>query len=120
MRGLALLLLLCAAPALADLYRWVDPQTGSVKFSSYPPPWYGDPALEKRAPRVEHIPAGREAPPVAPTAGLEEKPGARSAPPAAPDAQTPAAPLPSAAQIEAQRKAITESIERVLKGAERK
>ena len=42
--------------ALADLYRWVDPETGSVKFSSYPPPWYGDEAKEKRAPRVEHIP----------------------------------------------------------------
>ena len=24
--------------ARADLYRWVDPQTGSVKFSSVPPP----------------------------------------------------------------------------------
>ena len=42
--------------ALADLYRWVDPDTGSVKFSSYPPPWYGDPAQEKSAPKVEHIP----------------------------------------------------------------
>ena len=43
-------------PALADLYRWVDPETGSVKFSSYPPPWYGDEKAEKRAPKVEHIP----------------------------------------------------------------
>ena len=41
---------------LADLYRWIDPETGSVKFSSYPPPWYGDPAQEARAPKVEHIP----------------------------------------------------------------
>lgn len=40
----------------ADLYRWIDPDTGSVKFSSYPPPWFGDPAEEKRAPKVEHIP----------------------------------------------------------------
>jgi hypothetical protein len=32
-------LLLMAAPAAhADLYRWVDPQTGSVKFSNVPPP----------------------------------------------------------------------------------
>jgi len=35
-RALALLLVL-AAPAHADLYRWVDPDTGSVKFSSLPP-----------------------------------------------------------------------------------
>ena len=31
-------ILLAALPAHADLYRWVDPQTGSVKFSSVPPP----------------------------------------------------------------------------------
>jgi hypothetical protein len=30
-------LLLVAAPAHADLYRWVDPDSGSVKFSSLPP-----------------------------------------------------------------------------------
>lgn len=42
--------------AHADLYRWVDPESGSVKFSSYPPPWYGDPQLEKRSPKVERIP----------------------------------------------------------------
>ena len=30
----ALLLLLCfAAPAYADLYRWIDPESGSVKLS---------------------------------------------------------------------------------------
>ena len=34
----ALLLLLCVAlPAHADLYRWVDPDSGSVKFSNLPP-----------------------------------------------------------------------------------
>jgi len=46
---------LAAVPAHADLYRWVDPQTGSVKFSSYPPPWFGDQALELRAPATEVI-----------------------------------------------------------------
>ena len=46
--------------ALADLYRWVDPETGSVKFSSYPPPWYGDQAKQRRAPKVDFIPAGRD------------------------------------------------------------
>ncbi len=45
-----------AGSAAADLYRWVDPETGSVKFSSYPPPWYGDEAKQRRAPKVEVIP----------------------------------------------------------------
>ena len=49
-----------AVPAAADLYRWVDPDTGSVKFSSYPPPWYGDEAKERRAPKVEVIPSKSE------------------------------------------------------------
>jgi hypothetical protein len=46
--------------AHADLYRWVDPETGSVKYSSYPPPWYGDEAKQRRAPKVERIPAGTD------------------------------------------------------------
>ena len=50
-------LLLRAGPAAADLYRWIDPESGSIKYSSYPPPWYGDAAAERRAPKVEVIPA---------------------------------------------------------------
>jgi len=50
-----------AAAAVADLYRWVDPESGSVKYSSYPPPWYGDEARQRRAPKVEHIPSRRDA-----------------------------------------------------------
>jgi hypothetical protein len=50
-------ILLCSGHAAADLYRWVDPETGSVKYSSYPPPWYGDEAQERRAPKVEVIPS---------------------------------------------------------------
>jgi hypothetical protein len=49
-------LLLRAGPAAADLYRWIDPETGSAKFSSYPPPWYGDAAAQRHAPKVEVIP----------------------------------------------------------------
>jgi Domain of unknown function (DUF4124) len=64
-------ILLFAVPAAADLYRWVDPETGSTKFSSYPPPWYGDPAKQRRAPRVEVIPAGKGS-----TAVVEESDGA--------------------------------------------
>lgn len=61
-RVLILVLGIFANSALADLYRWVDPETGSVKFSSYPPSWYGDEARAQRAPKVEHIPARSEAP----------------------------------------------------------
>jgi hypothetical protein len=52
---LFLLATLTPMPAYADLYRWVDPQTGSVKFSSYPPPWFGDQARELHAPATEVI-----------------------------------------------------------------
>ena len=57
---MAVLMSLWAASASGQLYRWVDPETGSVKFSSYPPPWYGDEAKQRRAPKVEVIPAGRD------------------------------------------------------------
>lgn len=55
MRAVLVIACLAALPAHADLYRWVEPQTGSVKFSSYPPPWFGDQALETRAPATEVI-----------------------------------------------------------------
>ncbi len=91
--------LLWATSAAADLYRWVDPETGSVKFSSYPPPWYGDERLEQRSPKVEHIPArapggsaqteavpeGSAKPPAKPAAGLPAKPAPGSPIPPAPD-----------------------------------
>jgi hypothetical protein len=51
-----LLAALAAAPAHADLYRWRDPQTGSIKYSNLPPSWYGDPEKEARAPFVEVVP----------------------------------------------------------------
>ena len=59
--AVALAVMIWAGAAAADLYRWVDPESGSVKFSSYPPPWYGDKAKQRRAPRVVLIPAGRDA-----------------------------------------------------------
>ena len=79
---LAVLVLgLCAGPALADLYRWVDPETGSVKFSSYPPPWYGDATKERGQPKVERIPAQSEGAPAPAQAGAEgEKAGAAAGP----------------------------------------
>lgn len=70
MRGLVL----CGAVALAaasgcaraDLYVWKDPATGTMKIYSYPPPWYGNPEREKRAPKVERIPERQRAPEVRP------------------------------------------------------
>ena len=77
MRKLAYCLLLAALPAHADLYRWVDPQSGSVKFSSLPPPWYGDARRQAGAPAVELLsyqPAVKPAPPPSrPLASLEER-----------------------------------------------
>ena len=63
-----LVMLVWAGAAAADLYRWVDPGSGSVKFSSYPPPWYGDAAKERRAPKVELIPASVPVPVAKPAA----------------------------------------------------
>jgi hypothetical protein len=59
-RSLVLLAGLAAVPAHADLYRWIDPESGSVKYSSVAPSWYGDggrggPAVEvvpSQAPRI--------------------------------------------------------------------
>jgi Domain of unknown function (DUF4124) len=75
----ALVLGLFVRPALADLYRWADPETGSVKFSSYPPPWYGDAGKERGAPKVERIPAQPQGAP-APSEPVGEKVGTEAAP----------------------------------------
>jgi hypothetical protein len=96
LRVASAVLLLWSAPALADLYRWLDPETGSVKFSSYPPPWYGDAEKEKRAPKVEHIPERQST-----TATPVQVPGAGGLPEAAGSA---AAPESSLASLEAIRK----------------
>ena len=55
MRILALLIAFVVLPAHGDLYRWVEPQSGSVKFANSPPPWFGDPEREHRYPAVEVI-----------------------------------------------------------------
>ena len=48
-----LVLFFASFAARADLYRWVERESGSVKYSSTPPPWYGDPQRERGAPAVE-------------------------------------------------------------------
>lgn len=55
MRFLLLAAALLALPVEADMYRWIDRETGSVKFSNTPPPWFGDPEKERQSPRVEVI-----------------------------------------------------------------
>jgi hypothetical protein len=59
-RVIFLFLVFAALPARADLYRWIEPETGAVKYSSYPPPWVGDADRERRSPPVEVL---RYAPP---------------------------------------------------------
>ena len=54
-KTLLLAILLLPALAQADIYRWVERETGAVKFSNTPPPWYGDPEKERRNPPVEVI-----------------------------------------------------------------
>jgi hypothetical protein len=49
MRFLALALVLLSFSVHAELYRWIDRASGSVKYSSTPPPWYGDAAKEQSA-----------------------------------------------------------------------
>jgi len=75
MRRLAYGLLLAALPAHADLYRWIDPQSGSVKLSNVPPAWYGDPLREARSPAVEVVPFK---PLGKPAAVAAEKPAAQA------------------------------------------
>ena len=64
-------------PAHADLYRWVDPQSGSVKFSSAPPAWYGDPLREGVAPRVEVLRYQGSTPAKPPPPAAEKPPAAK-------------------------------------------
>ena len=68
MKRVLFILLLVPCFAYADLYRWVDPETGAVKFSSYPPPWLGDPERERGAPVVEVIPSRGTPAPAKPAA----------------------------------------------------
>lgn len=90
MRRLLLLIALaaCGTAAQAQLYRWVDPESGSTKYSSSPPPWLGDPARERRSPKVEVIPPGK--PPPVQRGDLDVPPAFAPAPSAAPAAPAPA------------------------------
>ena len=70
------LMCLGAGSAAAQLYRWVDPETGSVKFSSYPPPWFNDPAKQPRTPKVEVIAPTGTAPAFEPRPETDPEPAA--------------------------------------------
>ncbi len=73
---IAVLMCLWAGSAAGQLYRWVDPETGSVKLSSYPPPWFNDAAKQPRAPKVEVITPARTAPAFEPRQELDREPAA--------------------------------------------
>ena len=60
LRVLLLAALLASQSAHADLYRWIDPASGSVKLSNVPPPWLNDAGRNGR-PAVEVI-SRKEAP----------------------------------------------------------
>jgi len=75
-KALLLIAGLAAAPAHADLYRWIDPESGSVKYSSVAPSWYGDggrggPAVEVVPSRATRIPAEKSRDPS--VSGLEAR-----------------------------------------------
>ena len=69
MRALALVLCI-ALPAHADLYRWVDPESGSVKLSTQPP---SDPTIN-----AELVPFRNPAAPTPQAAASASKPAASS------------------------------------------
>ena len=90
-----LLAVLLAAPdAQAQLYRWVDPESGSVKLSNAPPPWYRD---ERPGPAVQVIPPpwARPAKPEAPPKPAAAKPAAAVPDPDGPSREPPARPAES-------------------------
>jgi len=88
--------LLAAPGAQAQLYRWVDPATGSVKFSNAPPAWVRE---ERTGPAVEMIPSLRAQPtkPEAPPKPVAAKPAA-----AAPDPDGPPQ-VPAGRRVEGPR-----------------
>jgi hypothetical protein len=61
-QGMVIAALAWTGTAVADLYRWVDAESGSVKFSSYPPPWYSEEIQQRGMPKVERIPSRSDAP----------------------------------------------------------
>jgi hypothetical protein len=64
----AALLLMVALPAHADLYRWIDPESGSVKLSTQPP---SDPTVG-----AELVPFRNPAAPAPQAAAAPAKPAA--------------------------------------------
>jgi hypothetical protein len=118
MLAAAVALVAIPGSALADLYLWKDPATGATRIYSYPPPWYGNPDLEKRSPKVERIPSRQRAPAAEPAAApaaqamVESKPAPAvpGAPPPPPGMGGPAGGLVSSllAPLEAQRKRLLE------------
>ena len=101
MRILALSLLVMSGNALADLYRWIDPETGSVKFSNQPPLIVPGQRLPANVEVLPYKPLGY----VAPQAGAAPKPAAAA--PAA--AAAPSAPTGALGALESRWRSMLES-----------
>ena len=96
MKSWPILLALLPLLAQADLYRWVDPESGSIKFSNSPPSWMqGVEPSGRRAPAVEVIPFRTASPALAPPSNVAAVPAPAEAKP-----QTGSAPADSAAPVE--------------------
>jgi len=56
-KSILLVLLVCLSqPAIARMYQWIDPETGTTQLSGKPPVWYRS---EKNGPRVFVFENGR-------------------------------------------------------------
>jgi hypothetical protein len=94
----AALATLAAPNALADMYRYRDPETGKVKLTNIPPPWLNKPALAANAPRTEVIrPPGAPVP--ASTSAVAAPAPAGTRPPGSGTAPDVAAPAPGPATV---------------------
>jgi hypothetical protein len=101
MRRIVLLALVFCQGAHADIYRWVDPQTGSVKFSNLPPPERPNVAVE-----VLRYPAGQPVPAITPAPAVAPEPAAA---PVRPE-RSPMAPLEARWRLTLER--LVEALER--------
>ena len=107
--------------ASADLYRWRDPDSGSIKITSQAPPWHGEGAKTQTGPAVEVIrsalvPGAGAARPAA-AMGVPGAMGVPAANPAAapravaPPAKPEAAPAKAGGAAQAAPKSVIEALE---------
>jgi len=84
-----------AGAASAELYRWIDPESGSIKITSHAPPWYSEGGPLRGGPPVEVIRSS-----FSPTVPDARRVGALPSPPKPAESRRESA--PPAAGVEAQ------------------